>query len=78
MTGTNIKSVYMTAGEIKALRLSLRYTRPDFANIFGVTERTIFRWEGGYRAIPPPACQLSRCIIELSRDARKEILNLLT
>ena len=68
----------MTAEELKGLRLSLRYTRPDFAKIYGVTERTIFRWEGGYRAIPPPACQLSRCIIKLSRDSKKELLNLLT
>ena len=68
----------MTAEELKGLRLSLRYTRPDFAKIYGVTERTIFRWEGGYRAIPPPACQLSRAITNLSRDARKELLILLT
>ena len=68
----------MTAGEIKALRLSLHYTRPAFAKVFGVTERTVFRWEGGYRAVSPTASQLSRCITELSRDARKEILNLLT
>ena len=68
----------MTPAAIKTLRASLGLSRPQMAGLYGVTERTIFRWEGGYRAIPPPACQLSRCIIELSRDSKKELLNLLT
>ncbi len=41
--------VMLTNVQIRELRLAMGYRAPDFAELFGVAEDTIWRWERGDR-----------------------------
>lgn len=43
----------MTPEELKEWRKGRAYTQADLADLLGVTESTVFRWETGRMSIPP-------------------------
>jgi DNA-binding transcriptional regulator YiaG len=46
------------ADEIKAVRKAMRLTAKEFAELLGVTENTVNRWETGVRIARGPAALL--------------------
>jgi DNA-binding transcriptional regulator YiaG len=61
----------MTAQELEQARKRLELSKIAFARAFGVTERTVRRWERGH-PIPKPIAVLVRLALE-SAGARREL-----
>jgi transcriptional regulator with XRE-family HTH domain len=55
----------MTPTELRAARHALDLTAAGFAQVTGVDERTVRRWEAGERSVPPCVAIIARLALEI-------------
>ena len=54
----------MGSSEVRRLRISAGLTQQDLADLMGVTQVTVARWESGVRAITVAHERLMRMIVQ--------------
>ena len=60
----------MSGEDIKNIRVRLRMTQKEFAELVNVTSKTVERWESGKNVISGPITVLLKCINEDLRRVR--------
>jgi transcriptional regulator with XRE-family HTH domain len=62
----------MTSKDLKTWRKKNGYTQIKLANILGVTNQTIFRWESGERSIPSFLHLTLECVEKKGDESRRK------
>lgn len=65
----------MNAKQIRAFRISCGFTILAWSRIFGVTTRTVCKWEAGDAKVSGPAVTLCALLREIGDEHRAMFLN---
>ena len=58
----------MNGAAFRRLRTRLGLSQAKFARKIGVSPNTVYRWEAGAVAIPPPVAVLLRLLVEQGKE----------
>lgn len=58
----------MSGAAFRRLRTRLGLSQAKLAETMGVSPNTVYRWEAGSVAIPPPVAVLLRLLVEHSKE----------